>query len=47
MRGRIFRISDRDLAPGGASAAQSSAGIALGASVGNVVTVAEHAPEVL
>ena len=44
---RILGIGNGDLAPGGTPAAQSAAGIALGAAVGNVVTVAEYPPEVL
>ena len=47
MRGRFFGIGDCDLDPGGAPAAQSAAGIALTAAVGDVILVAEHPPEVL
>ena len=47
MRGRILGIGDRDLAPGGTPAGESTAGIAFGTAMGDVVLVAEHAPEVL
>jgi len=47
MRGRILGIGDGDLDPGGAPAAQSAAGIALGTAVGDVILVTEHSPEVL
>ena len=47
MRGRILGIGNRDRDSGGAPAAQSTGGIALGTAVGDVILVTEHAPEVL